>query len=150
MPRLAENRKALFDYEVLKKFEAGILLHGFEVKAILSGLLNLRGSYISARNEEFFLVGASISPYQTKNTPKDYNQQRPRKLLLNRKEIDYLIGKIAEKGLTLVPISVYTKGRLIKLEFALTRSQKKFEKREKIKKRDFKRSAERILKEQNI
>jgi len=150
MPKLAENRKAFFDYEILKKFEAGILLHGFEVKAILNGLLNLRGSYISARNGELFLVGASISPYQAKNTPKDYDQERPRKLLLNKKEIDYLIGKIAEKGLTLIPVSVYTKGRLIKLEFALTRSQKKFEKREKIKERDFKRSAERILKEQNI
>jgi SsrA-binding protein len=150
MPKLAENRKALFDYEVLKKFEAGILLLGFEVKAILNGLLNLRGSYISARDGELFLVGASISPYQTKNTPKDYDQERPRKLLLNKKEIDYLIGKTAEKGLTLIPISVYTKGRLIKLEFALTRSQKKFEKREKIKERDFKRSTERILKEQNI
>ncbi len=148
MPKLAENRKALFDYELLKKFEAGILLRGFEVKAILNGLLNLRGSYISVRNEELFLVGASISPYQPKNTPKDYNQERPRKLLLNKKEIDYLIGKTAEKGLTLIPISVYTKGRLIKLEFALCRSQKKFEKREKIKERDFKRDKERIMKEQ--
>jgi len=149
MPKLAENRKALFDYEVLEKFEAGILLFGFEVKAIMNGLLNLRGSYVSIRNEELFLVGATISPYQPKNTPKDYDPERPRKLLLNKKEIDRLVGKTAEKGLTLVPISVYTKGRLIKLEFALVRSQKKFEKREKIKERDFKRDRARILKEQN-
>jgi len=148
MPKLAENRKALFDYEVLDKFEAGLLLHGLEVKAIMHGLLNLRGSYISVRNGELFLVGASISPYQPKNTPKEYDQERPRKLLLNKKEINYLIGKTAERGLTLVPISVYTKGRLIKLEFALVRSQKKFEKREKIKERDFKREKERLLKGQ--
>ena len=148
MPKLAENKKALFDYEILNKFEAGIVLRGFEVKATQKGLLNLRGSYLTIKNEEVFLIGANISPYQTKNTPKDYNPERPRKLLLSKKEISLLIGKTAQKGLTLVPISVYTKGRLIKLEFALVRSQKKYEKREKIKEREFKRQANRILKEQ--
>ena len=150
MPKLAENKKALFDYEVLHKFEAGLVLYGFEVKAIKNGLMNLKGSYISIKNEEAFLVNTLISPYQVKNTPKEYNPERPRKLLLSKKEISYLLGKTAEKGLTLVPISVYTKGRLIKLEFALVRSQKKFEKREKIKEREFKRNAQRIIKEQRI
>ncbi|MBI3671425.1 SsrA-binding protein SmpB [Candidatus Azambacteria bacterium] len=146
MPKLAENRKALFDYEVMDKLEAGLLLRGFEVKAIKNGLMNLRGSYITIGSDGAFLINANISPYQAKNTPKDYDPQRPRKLLLRKKEINYLIGKTAEKGLTLVPISVYTKGRLIKLEFALVRSQKQFEKREKIKEREFKRQAQRILK----
>ena len=150
MPKLAENKKALFDYEVLDRFEAGILLYGFEVKAIKKGLLNMKGSYISIRNGELFWVEAQISPYQIKNTPKEYNPKRPRKLLIHKKEIQYLIGKTAQKGLTLVPISVYTKGRLIKIEFALVRSKKKFEKREKIKEREFKRNAQRIIKEQKI
>ena len=148
MPKLAENKKALFDYEILKKFEAGVSLRGFEVKSIKKGLMNLRGSYISMRENELFLVNANIAPYQPKNAPKDYDPERPVKLLLNKKEIEYLIGKTAEKGLTLVPVSVYTKGRLIKLEFALVRSQKKFEKREKIKEREFKRQADRALKGQ--
>ncbi len=148
MPKLAENKKALFDYEVLDKFEAGISLRGFEVKSAKNGLINMRGSYVALRNEEAFLVNADISSYQPKNTPKNYDSKKPRKLLLKKKEIQYLIGKTAEKGLTLVPISVYTKGRLIKLEFALVKSKKKFEKREKIKKMEFKRQAERILKEQ--
>ncbi len=150
MPKLAENKKALFDYEVLEKFEAGILLRGFEAKAIKNGLLNMKGSYITIKNQEPFWIGAQISPYQAQNTPKDYDPKRPRKLLLNKKEIQYLIGKTAQKGLTLVPISVYTKRRLIKLEFALVKSKKKFEKREKIKEREFKRASQRILKEQRI
>ncbi len=150
MAKLAENKKALFDYEVLDKFEAGIVLKGFEVKSIKKGQINLKGSYISIRNGEAFLLGANISPYQAKNTPKDYKEDRARKLLLNKKELNYLTGKTAEKGLTLVPISVYTKGRLIKLGFALVRSKKKFEKREKIKQEEFKRNAQRILKEQRI
>ncbi|MEK7452945.1 MAG: SsrA-binding protein SmpB [Patescibacteria group bacterium] len=149
MPRLAENKKALFDYELIDKFEAGIVLYGFEVKAIKNGLLNMRGSYLIITSDGVFLIKAHISPYQAKNTPQNYDQERARKILLSKKEISYLIGKTAEKGLTLIPISVYTKGRLIKLEFALVRSQKKFEKREKIKEREFKRSANRILKEQN-
>jgi len=149
MSKLAENKKALFDYEVLEKFEAGLLLFGHEVKAIKSGKMNLKSSYIVSEGNELFLKNSKISPYQPQNTPKGYEEERQRKLLLNKKEVLYLTGKIAEKGLTLVPISVYTKGRFIKLEFALVRSKKQYEKREKIKEREFKRNKQRLLKEQS-
>lgn len=146
MPKLAENRQATFNYEILDNFEAGISLFGFEVKAALKGMVSLKGSYISIRNGEAFLLKARISPYQPANTQAWYEPERDRKLLLSKKELQYLIGKTSEKGLTLIPISVYTKKRLIKLEFALARSKKKFEKREKIKEREFQITKERIMK----
>lgn len=149
MPKLAENRQAAFNYEILDNFEAGISLFGFEVKAALRGMVSLKGAYISIRNGEAFLLKARISPYQPANTPAWYEPERDRKLLLSKEELQYLIGKTSEKGLTLIPLSVYTKKRLIKLEFALARSKKKFEKREKIKEREFKITKERIMKEQS-
>lgn len=147
MPKLAENRQAIFNYEILDHVEAGIALFGFEVKAALKGMISLKGSYISIRNGEAFLLKARISPYQPANTPAWYEPERDRKLLLGKEELQYLIGKTSEKGLTLIPLSIYTKKRLIKLEFALARSKKKFEKREKIKEREFKITKERIMKE---
>ncbi len=142
---IAENKKALFNYEVLDQFDAGISLYGFEVKAVKSGKVNLKGSYVTVKNEELFLKNALIPPYQEKNTPSWYDPKRERKLLLTKKEIKYLIGKTKEKGLTLVPICIYTKGRLVKLKIALVKSKKKFEKREEIKKREFQRMKSRLL-----
>lgn len=137
MPTLAKNKKALFNYEILEKIEAGIALSGPEVKSTKSGQINLKGSYISFFDNEPFLVNAHISSYKpAAKVQKHYNTERKRKLLLHRKEIDKLQGKMASQGLTIVPISVYTKNNLIKVEIGLARGKKKHEKRETIKKRD--------------
>jgi len=143
---LATNKKAYFDYEILDRFEAGIELLGFEVKSIRTGNAHLEGARVIIRGLEAFLVGSAIAPYQRLNTPKDYDPERTRKLLLSKKEISYLAGKEHEKGLTLVPIKLYNKGRTIKLEFGVARGKKKFDKREVIKKREVKRKISRELK----
>ena len=144
---LAENRKARFEFEILELFEAGLELFGFEVKAVKSHKMSLEGSYVFPRKGEFYLVGATISPYQPRNTPKDYDQARERKLLLHKKEIDYLIGKAAAKGLTILPLRVYAKNGRVKLEIAIARRLKKRDQRERIKEREDKRKIERTLKE---
>ena len=144
---LAENRKARFEFEILEAFEAGLELFGFEVKAIKSRKMSLEGSYVFPRRGEFYLVGATVATYQPKNTPKDYDQTRERRLLLHKKEIDYLIGKAAAKGLTILPIRVYTKGSVIKLEIAVARRLKQRDQRAKIMEREGKRKIERTLKE---
>lgn len=136
MKLLIENKKANFSFDIIEKFEAGIVLTGQEVKSIKTGKMSIMASYINFRNEEAYLVNAKIPPYQPKNAPYDYNPTKPRKLLLKKKEIKYLIGKSQEKNLTLVPIKVYIKKRKIKIEFGLGRGKKKFNKKEKIKKRE--------------
>ncbi|MBZ9572849.1 SsrA-binding protein SmpB [Patescibacteria group bacterium] len=143
---IVENKKAYFNYQILEKFKAGIVLIGQEVKAIKSGKISLRGSFVVLRDEEIFLIGANIPPYQPKNAPKDYNPQRSRKLLLKKVEIKHLIGKAHQKGLTMVPLRVYTDKGKIKLEFAIARGKKKFDKRELIKKREIEREIQRALK----
>ena len=146
MKNLSENKRAYFDYEILEKLEAGIVLIGQEVKSIKSGRLNLAGSYVVLRDAEFYLINAKIPPYQPKNIPEDYDPLRSRKLLLRKKEIDYLIGKIKQKGLTLMPLRVYTKRGKIKLEFGIGKGLKKADKRESIKRREFEREKQRLLK----
>ncbi len=146
MATLAENKKALFDYEIIETYQAGMELFGFEVKAIMSGRANLRGSFVIIRGNEAFLVNADIAPYQAKNTPAWYEQSRTRKLLLKKKELSELAGKVSQAHLTLIPISLYTVRHKIKLSFGLAKSKKKFEKREHIKEREFKKQKERILK----
>ncbi len=142
-----ENRKAYFNYEILEKFEAGLVLLGTEVKSIKSGRINLAGSYVVFRgpNPELFLIGAKVPAYQPKNAPVDYNSERPRKLLLNKKEINYLVGKAKERGLALIPLKVYEKGGKLKLEFGIGKGKKKFDKRENIKKREIDREINREL-----
>ena len=147
MGTYADNRKAGFNYEILEKFQAGLVLNGTEVKSIKSGRIQLAGSYVVARGEELFLVGATIPPYQPNNAPRDYNPERSKKLLLNKKEITYLLGKVKERGLTLVPLRVYSMKAKIKLEFGLGKGKREFDKREKIKKRDAGRDMERALKQ---
>jgi len=146
METFAENKKAFAIYRILDKFEAGISLIGQEVKSIKTGRANLRGSYVVLREEEVFLIGANIPPYQPKNAPADYNPERSRKLLLKKSEINGLIGKVKEKGLTLIPLRLYNKSGKIKLEFALAKGMTKTDKREKIKKRESEREIERELK----
>jgi len=110
-------------------------LRGFEVKSVKLGHISLKGSYVTIRNNEAFLFNAHISPYQPANMPKDYNPTRTRKLLLKRSETKILIGKIASQGLTVVPLSVYTKRGKIKVQIGLVKSKTKRDKRETIKKR---------------
>jgi len=144
---LAKNKKAYYNYEILEKFEAGISLIGQEVKSLKTRGVNLAGNYVILKNSEVFWVGANIHPYQPKNAPPDYNPERWRKLLLKKSEIKYLIGKSKQKGLTLIPLKLYTtRSGKIKLEFALARGKKKFDKREQIKKREIERKIERVLK----
>lgn len=146
MKILATNKKVSHNYQILDKFEAGISLLGLEVKSIKMGHISLAGSYIVIdRNNEAFLIGATVSPYQPKNTPKNYNEQRSRKLLLKKSEIKYLIGKSKQKGLTLLPLLVYTIGRKIKIEIGVAKGRKQFDKREKIKKREFQRRKQALL-----
>jgi len=149
MPVLLKNKKASFDYQVLETFDAGLELSGYEVKALRQGKGKLEGGHIIVRGGEAYLVNVSIPPYQPNNTPAEYDPERPRRLLLTRKELDTLIGLEATKGLTLVPLSLYTKKRLLKLEFASVRGKKKEDKRETIKERETKRDIERVMKEQN-
>ena len=149
MKEIVRNKKAYFDYEILEKFTAGISLLGYEVKSIKSGRINLKGAYVILRNTEVFLIGANIPPYQPKNAPRDYNPERTRKLLLKKSEIKYLIGKTRQKGLTIVPLRIYNIRGMIKLEFAIAKGKKKFDKRELIKKREAEREIRRTLREKS-
>jgi len=139
------NKKARFDYEILETFNAGIVLRGHEVKAIKSGKASLVGAYAKIYNNELWLVGATISPYQENNTPQGYDPSATRKLLLTQEEIKTLTGSLQEKRLTLVPLKLYVFHGKIKIELGLARGKKAFDKRETIKKRDVERSMKRAL-----
>ncbi len=142
------NKKATLDFELLERFEAGAELLGTETKSIRSGQGKLTGAYVVVRGGEVYLVGASIPPFQKANAPKSYEDERARKLLLSKKEIEKLFTASEKDGLTVVPIRWYNNGRRLKLEIAIARGKKKFDKRETLKARDNKRSIERILKSQ--
>ncbi|MEX2013820.1 MAG: SsrA-binding protein SmpB [Parcubacteria group bacterium] len=145
MAKYADNSKALFDYEVLERFTAGIELLGMEVKSVREGKVSLRGAFVAIRGAEAFLVGSDIPPYQPKNAPKEYDSQRARKLLLTKTELEELRKAEGTKGLTIIPLSVYNKGRFLKLDIAIARGKKKFDKRQAIKKRDVERDLKRSL-----
>jgi SsrA-binding protein len=146
MSILLENKKVYFDYEILEKFEAGLQLRGWEVKSLKNKRGSLLAGRVIIRGNEAFLVGLDIPPYQPNNQPDNYEEQRTIKLLITKKEINYLEGKSKEKRLTIVPLRLYTKTGKVKLEIALVRGKKKFEKREKIKKRETERNIERLMK----
>ncbi len=151
MSVLAVNKRATFDYEVLDKYEAGLVLFGHEVKSVRAGNVNLKAAYITLRTDhaglpEAYLINAHISLYKYASTIKDYDPTRSRKLLLKAKEIKYLLGKTKEQGLTLVPLRIYTKNRILKLEFGLARGKKKFDKREDLKKKDLDRESRAMMK----
>ncbi len=145
MSNYAENRKARFDYEILEKYETGIELLGSEVKSVRGGQMSLEGAFVIVRGGEVFLINANVPAYQAKNAPKDYDPLRNRRLLLTKKEINELAGNEKNKSLTIVPISVYNKGRKIKVEIALVKGKKKFDKRETIKKRETDREIRRDI-----
>ena len=143
-----ENKKVRLEYEILETFEAGAALVGHEVKAIRSGMGSLDGARVSVRGGEAFLVGATVSPYQPKNVSESYDPERSRKLLLTKKELGELAAHEAKKGLTVVPIKWYNSKRKLKLEIAIVRHKKKYDKRQTLKERDTKRQIERTLKNQ--
>ena|SRR3989344_2330030 len=143
MPEYATNSKAGFDYEILETIEAGLVLQGHEVKSIKTGRISIKGSYVKIINNEAWLIGATISPYQVKNMPAEYTPQRSVKLLISKKQINTLIGTSQAHGLTLVPLKLYDKKNKIKLLVGVARGKKKYDKREQIKKRDIARSRQR-------
>lgn len=149
MTVLARNRKARFDFHIEETIEAGIVLEGTEVKSIRAGRVNLADSYALIRNGEVWLYNMHIGPYEHGNR---YNHEptRPRKLLLNRREIDYLHGKVRQQGYTLVPLAVYLKRDWIKIELGLGRGKRKFDKRQDIAKREAERRIQRALRSRNV
>lgn len=144
---ITTNKKAYFDYEILETFEAGIVLEGQEVKSIKTGHISLTGSYVTIKDSEAWLLSAHIPPYKMAGPLPGYEPTKSRKLLLRKQELRTLIGKIKQKGLTLMPLKIYTKRGKIKLEFGLARGKKKYEKREKIKEREIKKRVVELLKQ---
>ncbi len=138
------NRRARHDFEILTRYEAGIELKGSEVKSVREGKVDLSGSYCRFRDGELFLIGATIAPYDKASTHESYDPHRPRKLLLHRRELNRLEQAVSQRGLTIVPLKMYFKGHLVKVEIALARGKKIYDKREAIKKREFERRASRI------
>lgn len=136
MTTYIDNRKAHFNYEIVETYEAGIELLGFEVKALKSGVGNLAGAFCIVRGGEVFIVNMHIPPYQTANTDVSYDPDRTRRLLLSKKEIIKFADIDKTKNLTLIPLSLYSKGRRIKLSIAIAKGKKMHDKRESIKKRD--------------
>jgi SsrA-binding protein len=145
MAVLIDYRKTHFDYEILEKYEAGIELTGFEVKSLRNMHGSLDGSYVIIRGGEAFIQNMLISPYQENNTPKDYDPRRHRRLIMKKKEIGALTH--IDKGLTIVPISMYTKANLIKVTVAVVRGKKKYDKRETTKKREADREMGRVMRD---
>ena len=143
---LIEYKKARLQYEILDEFEAGLQLLGYEAKSVRNKQGSLDGSHITVRGNEAFIIGSYIPAFQPVNAPESFDPYRVRKLLLNKKEIALLAGKEKEKGLTLVPISLYNKGRVIKARIAVVRGKKKHDKRETLKKRDTERDVRRSFK----
>ncbi len=136
------NRKALHDYFILERFETGIVLKGTEVKSLRQGSANLQDGYAMVRNGEIWLIGLHISPFEKGNI-NNHDPKRERKLLMHRKEIRKLIGKTSDKGTTLVPLRVYFKNNIVKLELGLARGKQVHDKREAIAKREMERQLRR-------
>ncbi|HWP61102.1 MAG TPA: SsrA-binding protein SmpB [Candidatus Paceibacterota bacterium] len=143
---LIENSRAGFDYEILETLEAGLELHGYEVKSLRAKRGSLKGARVVARGGEAYLVGASIPAWQVANAPKSYEPDRVRRLLLNEKEIAHIASAEGKAGLTIIPLKVYNSGRNLKLGLAIVRGKKKEDKRQSIRAREEKRSMERTLK----
>ena len=142
---IASNKKAFHDYFVLQKLEAGIELTGTEVKSLRDGKANLKDSYVIVKADEAFLLGAHISPYSHGNI-QNHDPERTRKLLLHKREIEKLHAQIVEKGLTIVPLRLYFKGSRVKVEIAVVRGKKQFDKRETEKRREADREAQAAMK----
>lgn len=142
---ICKNRKAFFNFEVDDSFECGIVLVGSEVKSLRNGKANISDSYGKIRKGEMFLVDAHISPYEQSNR-ENHDPLRERKLLLHKKEIKKLTGKVTERGFSLIPLKIYFKNGKVKVEMALARGKKNYDKRESIKKKEQRRELERLVK----
>ncbi len=145
MKLLANNKKAYHDYFIEEKYEAGLSLLGSEVKSIKKGKVSIKESFISDRNGEMFIYGMHVTPYE-QAYEKDIDPTRTRRLLLHKKEINKLIGQKTQAGFTIVPLKIYERDGLVKLELALSKGKKQFDKRESIKAKDDKRKIDRALK----
>jgi SsrA-binding protein len=143
---IAKNRRASFDYHLLDRFEAGLVLTGTEIKSIRAHQVSLQRSYVQARDDELFLIEANIAPYEHGNR-ENHDSTRPRKLLLHRREINKILDALTLKGLTVVPTRLYLKNGLAKVEIALARGKARHDKRQSIAKRDSDRQIERALRE---
>ena len=146
---IANNKKAYFDFFIDDKFECGIALAGTEVKSLRMGKCSIKESFVRITNDEVMIYGMHISPYEKGNI---FNKDplRPKKLLLHKKEIEKLSSKMKEKGFTIVPVEVYFKGSLVKVEIALAKGKKLYDKRADIAKKDQKREAQRDFKIRNL
>jgi SsrA-binding protein len=140
------NKRATFDYEILERFEAGLVLTGTEIKAVRENQVSLQQSFVQARDDELWLLEANIAQYVHGNR-ENHEPKRPRKLLLHRREINRILTNLTQKGLTVVPTRLYLKGGRAKVEVALARGKRKFDKREDIAQRDANRQVERALRE---
>jgi SsrA-binding protein len=145
---VAVNRKASHDYELVERFEAGLVLVGTEVKSARDGKVNLKDSYAAARGGELYLLQTHINPY-SHGTHENHDPLRPRKLLLHKRELRKLIGKVTERGLTLIPTRMYFKDGRLKVEIALARGKRQHDRRAAARERDVKRDVEAALKERN-
>ncbi|MFH1226040.1 MAG: SsrA-binding protein SmpB [bacterium] len=152
MPSISQNKRAHFDYQILETFEAGLMLTGAEAKSAKTGQMGLKSAYATlkfnaqTKRPELFLINAHIPPYQKANAAKDYDPERSRKLLLHQREIQSLIGKLKQKGLTLLPLKAYTKRGKIKVELGLGKGKRKIDKREVIKQRELSRELRQTVK----
>ncbi|MFQ3573780.1 MAG: SsrA-binding protein SmpB [Thermodesulfovibrionales bacterium] len=149
MKIITQNRKAYHDYHIEETLEAGIVLKGTEVKSIREGRINLKDSYVIIKDLEAYLLNCHISPY-THGNILNHDPLRTRKLLLNKKEIMRLLGKINQKGFTLIPLRVYLKANLIKIEIGLAKGKREYEKREAIKEKEAKRDIESAIKQKKV
>jgi SsrA-binding protein len=148
MKNTIHNKKATFNFEILDKFEGGLMLTGFETKSIREGKIKLDGSFIISKAGELFLKNAEISPYQPANIPKGFETNRLIKILVQKKDILKLTQKIEKEGLSLIPLKIYNNNKKLKIEFALAKGKKKSDKRETIKQREDERDILRTLKGQ--
>lgn len=147
MTTLLEHKKARLRFEVLETYQAGLELMGFEVKSVRARLGSLDGSRVIVRGGEAFIVGMTVPPFQVANAPKGYDPERPRKLLLSRKEIAELLDAESKKGLTLVPLELYNNGRYLKARVAIVRGKGKADRREDLKRLEAKKEADRALRQ---
>lgn len=143
---VAKNKRASFDYELLEKYEAGLVLQGTEIKSIRAHQVSLQRAYVQVRGDELWLVDANIAPYVHGNR-ENHEPKRARKLLLHRREINKIMSELHEKSLTAVPTRMYLKDGIAKLEFAIARGKRKYDKRQDIAKRDSDRQVERALRQ---
>lgn len=144
--RIADNKKALFNYHIEERFEAGMVLEGWEVKSLRLGKVQLTDGYVVIRGGELFLIGCQINPLHTASTHVNPDNVRTKKLLLNKEEIRRLIGKVEQKGFTLVPLNLHWKNGKVKCEMALAKGKAEHDKRDTIKDREGKREIERAMK----